>query len=217
MDIKKPFRTLDRILQNGTDNVASKANELIGVSNYHISNVLFGAAGLVYGIPGLVELFGKNEPDLDKLSIFGLGLAHNAYQLYRNSRLQAMESERHNQESEAIAIDFKLKDEKSRWIGVPRLPFLNTPPSGKFVYTGWLIVDPFLFVHPFMPYLASIIAAGNFAMLAAQYFRETDYIRPTKNNPVFNFVRSLIPKKSETRYETITDKVQSNNYVPTLK
>lgn len=168
MNIIKPFQSLDSILQNGTDNIASKANELIGVSNYHISNLFFGAAGLLYSIPAMVNLFGSENPNFRGIIFrLGLGLGYNAYQLYRNKRLETMESEKRNQESEAVTIDFRLKEEKSRLVGA--FPNLR----GKVAYTLWLIFD-----------IASrndlTTIASDLAWLPAQYFRETDYLKPTK-------------------------------------
>ena len=204
MGISETIRSIDRRLQDGTDNIASKANELIGISNYHISDVLFGAAGLVYTIPGLVELFGKDEPNFSIVAFnLCIGLGNGSYQIYRNKRLEAMESDQQNQESEAIAVDFELKSEKNRWIGALK----HTP--GKAAYIIWMVVST-AFANP-------VLLAGDISMLAAQYFRETDLINPTKKNKVFDLVRSLIPAKPESNYETITDLVQSNNYVTPLK
>lgn len=172
MKIIEPFQSLDRILQDGTDNIAGKANELIGISNYHISNLFFGAAGLVYSIPAMVDLSGSEDPNFPRIIFrLGLGLGYNAYELYRNKRLETMESEKRNQESEATTIDFrlKLKEEKRRVIGA--LP--NS--SGKFGYTLWFIFDTILSND-----LSAI--ASDLALLPAQYFRETDYLKPTKKS-----------------------------------
>ncbi len=197
MNVIKPFQSLDSILQNGTDNIASKANELIGVSNYHISNSFFGAAGLVYSIPAMVDLFGSENPDFPWIIFrLGLGLGYNTYQLYRNKRLETMESEKQNQESEDITIDFRLKEQKRRWVGV----FPNT--SGKLAYTLWSIIHIALSIDSFT-------TAADLALLPAQYFRETDYLKPTKKNRVFDFARSLLPTRTESRYGIITDTVQT--------
>lgn len=145
----------------------------------------------------MVDLFGSEDHHFPQIIFrLGFGLGYGAYQLYRNKRLETMESEKQNQESEAITIDFRLKEEKRRMIGA-------TPnPSGKVGYIVWFIVDVALFFKDLT------VIASDLALLPAQYFRETDYLKPTKKNRVFDFARSLLPTRPESRYGIITDTVQ---------
>ena len=109
-----------------------------GISNYHISNVLFGASGLVFLSPGIFDLFSKEDPNLGDISfriVYGLG--YSAYQIYRNKKLESMESEQ--QDGEAIAIDFNLKN------GIPMSKeTLNIHVKEQFTHEEKLEIEPLI-------------------------------------------------------------------------
>ena len=170
---------LEARLQSGINTIASKANEFIGISNYHISDFFFTASGLVLASPGLINLFSE-KPDISRdIVSIGVGLSYSAYQMYRNNKLESLEQKSSSQQGEALAIELNLKEEKRGLVSRSSLL-----PTGKFVYAGWVFYDVAVQYFPanifFTQFVLSpIIFSAHLALLAAQYFREAEYTSPT--------------------------------------
>ena len=118
VDLINKIMAVDRTLQRGTNNIAHKANELIGLGNYQISSLIFGASATIMGSAAAYYIFLKPIPAA--AAIPAGRVAFSVYQIRRNFKLEERERSNSGQDSGAIAIDYKLLQEKRALAGFSR-------------------------------------------------------------------------------------------------
>lgn len=192
VDLINKIWAVDRTLQRGANNIAYKANELIGLGNYQISNLIFGASATIMGSAAAYYIFLKPVPAA--VVLYAGVTAFSIYQIRRNFKLEELERGNSEQDSGAMAIDYKLLQEKRAIVGF-------FPWPAKAFYLGLVIgnfLPPFTAFDSFVPRL---FLCYELALLAAQYFREADHLKPTSKNRVFGFFKGLIPKLPRRQYD----------------
>lgn len=174
------FASIDSKLQVVTRAVANKVNDLVGLTNYHLSDLFFGLTGAAHTTSSLTTLL-SDEPSIYRVitgTFWGVGFS--AYQIYRNEKLRKMDKNSQSQEGDAVAVDFTLMEEKRRFIGA--LHYV----SGKRIYTYWILLD-----MAFSLIGNPVFLAKDLGLLTAQYFRETDYLKPNKKSRVIELVKAV--------------------------
>lgn len=192
VDLINKIAIVDRTLQKGANNIAHKANELIGLGNYQISNLMFGASATIMGSAAAYYIFLKHVPVA--AAIYAGVTAFSIYQIRRNFKLEELERSNSEQDSGTIAIDYKLLQEKRAIAGFH-------PGPAKTLYLGMVIGNFTLLFTPLDPSVPQLLLGYDLALLVAQYFREADHLRPTARNHVFNFFGSIVPKLLRKSYD----------------
>lgn len=181
---------VDRRLQSGAANISHKANELVGLGNYELSSIAFGASAAASAFFLFREIYDFNwmAPELVRIFTHSLYLTISGHKVWHNSKLK--EKEEAKSGSDAASIDYKLQLEKQSFVDVP-VPLFREA-SGRFVFGFWLVFDVTTLDVTSLP--------ADFAMLMGQYFREVNYIGPTKKNKVHEFIANLVPKLQKPSY-----------------
>src|SRR3989338_1686148 len=181
-DLVNGIASVDRRLQNGATNLAYKLNDFAGISNYRVSSFFFGASTALmtyYVVRQLYEVFTSPEqnliPNPATFAYAGFGF----YQIMKNIRLERRERQHSEQSGDAAAIDFKLWREKH---------LLFNFCSAKAFYLPFLLLD-IIYFYP-------VNISYDLCIILGQYFREVDYLPPTKKNKVFDFVAHKLQAKT---------------------
>ncbi len=180
-DLVNRISAVDRRLQNGATNLAHKLNGFAGISNYYVSSFFFGASTALmtyHGVRQIYQVLTSPEqnliPNPATFAYAGFGF----YQIMKNRTLERRESQHSEQSGDAVAIDFKLLQDKRSFFG----------GGAKAVYLSFLLLD-LIFFYP-------VNISYDLGIVLGQYFREVDYLPPTKKNKIFDFLAQKLQAKT---------------------
>ena len=191
MSLLEKILSVDARLQTGAANLAHKANELVGIGNYELSSIMFGASAATAAYLLVQDVGHWNSGMVPSLMWNAMYTSLSVYKILENQRLRKKEEAR-QQNSGAASIDAALQKEKKSFVNTP---FLRGS-SAKFVFVVWGL---FAAVK-----LSPAEVSINLALLAGHYLREVDYIGPTKRNKAYSFLANLVPKFQKPSYESPT-------------